>query len=255
MRLVYKLPVTVKVQCPPDAARVVFTVGGIKAEVDWQVDDHGYLSAVRLALLGQSVSDVEPLAPPPGSEETAFRVAAYIANSIRKQQTILDLIDPEDVRSGSPELQAETEDEKKQLATKLRSVSSRFGSKYLSKEAFVPDRLYLGKHERALAFYAHGLRAEDPFVKFELFYRVMECFFCRNVKNRAPEHLRKCPKFKGTDVTELVGRWVTLRHRSTHPWRQPELNRDDLRELLETREEARVMQGVACWLLENPPPK
>ena len=260
MRLVYKLPVRpgVKLQCRSDVAPVALTVGGIKAEVDWQVDDDGYLSGVRLALPGQGMTTSEPIEPLPGYLETAFRLAAYAANSIMKQ-TGRDPIDPDEVLRKSPELQAETEDEVTLLATKRKQRFLTMLLRASIDNTLYPERLVLsGAHERALALYADGMRADDPFVRFEMFYRVME-FFCPNPQNHAPQHLLNCPKFAGKRLEEMrdqVRNWTALRDRSTHPWPRGkrELHRDDLGELRRAREEAGVMQNVAAWFLENPPP-
>jgi hypothetical protein len=119
-------------------------------------------------------------------------------------------------------------------------------------------------HPSALALYAGGLRASDPFIRFEMFYRVMEYFFPnlekdQKTRNNLIRHLRNSPNFNGKTESEIRGQvksWVTLRNRSTHPYpkKVPTLPRDDLRALRGMREQEPGMQRVAGWLLDNPSP-
>jgi hypothetical protein len=256
LRLVYELTVKagVRVAFAPDPAPVMLALGAFKSEVTWRVEE-GHLSGARLALLEQSVSTAEPIKPLPGFEETAFRFAAYVANSILKQ-TGLDAIDAEAVLNRSPRLDAETEEERLLLVSKKQKIFARC-------DIFITGTLDVFKiadnvvHSSALALYADGLRATDPFVRFEMFYRAMEYFF-PNPQNAAPRHLRNCPDFSGKEECEIraqVRSWDKLRRRSVHPRprRDAALHRDDLRALHEVRFQEACIQRVARWLLDNPP--
>jgi hypothetical protein len=163
LRLVYELTVKagVKVAFTPEPAPVMLALGAIKSEVIWRVEE-GHLSGARLALLHQSVSTAEPIKPLPGFEETAFRFVAYVANSILKQ-TGLDVIDAETVINRSPKLEPETEEEKLLLTGKKQRV---FAREHIMLTGAL-DVFQIGDnvaHPSALALYADGLRAADPFV-------------------------------------------------------------------------------------------
>ena len=257
MKLIYELPVTTRVRLAFVPEPVPLVIGDIKSEVAWTAEEQ-YLSGVRLAFLEQSVSIVEPIRPLPDFEETAFRFAAYVANNIMKQ-TGLDAINVRAVLHRSPRLEPETEEELRLLSTRKQTVYAGATFEAVVTKPFdtfnIDDSV---AHPAALALYADGLRAADPFVRFEMFYRVMEYFF-PNPQNKAPRHLPNCPDFSGKEereIREQVRSWDELRRRSVHPRprRDLSLHRDDLRALHEVRKHEPGMERLARWLLDNPPP-
>jgi hypothetical protein len=258
LRLVYELPVTdrVRFKVAPDPGPL--DIGDTKSEVAWSIEGAD-LSGVTLVFPEQSVCTTDPIKPCPGFEETAFRFAAYVANSILKQ-TGRDVIDARAVLLRSPRLEAETDEETKLLATRRLTVFLGATMDAVGTKPFDPFEIgHDVAHPPALALYADGLRATDPFVRFEMFYRVMEYFF-PNPQNNAPRYLRNCLDFSGKqerDIREQVQSWHELRRRSVHPRPRGDLalHRDDLRALHEVRKHEPGMERVARWLLDNPPPK
>ena len=235
----------------------MLAIGGTKAEVTWRVEG-GHLSGARLALLKQPVSTAEPIKPLTGFEEAAFRLAAYVANNILKQ-TGYDAIDAGAILQGSPNLEPDTEEELTLLTCRKQTVFASATFDAVVTKAFDPSGIGADTaHASALALFADGLRATDPFVRFEMFYRVME-YFCPNPQNDAPRHLCNSPDFSGKVISEIrhqVRSWDKLRLRSVHPRPRgdPVLHRDDLRALHEVRMQEPSMQRVARWLLDNPAP-
>jgi hypothetical protein len=94
--------------------------------VIWEGNKENILDAIELRISNQPLKLDERgviLSSYPKLESLAYRLSAYIANSVYKQ-TGFDAIDPETVVGKTPELCGETTDEENMLASRGRTVGS-----------------------------------------------------------------------------------------------------------------------------------
>ncbi len=112
MEMNYRLPVKSDVDVPVQFGTPSINIDS--AEVSWEISTEGKLDAAVLRIPGQSLRFDDRgviLSTYPELESHAYRLSTYIANCLFKQ-TGFDAIYPETVLLRTPELRAETVEEK-----------------------------------------------------------------------------------------------------------------------------------------------
>jgi hypothetical protein len=256
MEVIYELPVKSEIEFPVRTGTPPIEING--ATVSWEVNEESNLDTVILRISHQPLRLDERgviLSPYPELESLAYRLTAYIANSVYKQ-TGFDAIDPETVVGKTPKLRGETAEEKMLLANRPSTVGSSLSVRYAIRGNFEPERYpQLYEHSPAVALYADALRVRSPFQQYELFYKVIEWFF---------------PKKKGQAFNKTVSAHAypidsrfcescikvlhDLRDRITHPHaHHGHVNPEDLQAVREVKNQIPLVRDLAILLFDDPP--
>src|SRR5829696_5194343 len=183
MEVIYRLPVTAQTELTVQAGTSPIEING--STVIWEVNEGSKLAAIELRISHQPIEFDEQgviLSTYPELETLAYRLSAYIANSVFKQ-TSYDVINPETVVGKTPELRAETADEETILAERMRTVGRALTLTWRIEGNFDPEEYpQLYEHSPAIALYADALRVTSPFQQYELLYKVIEHFFPKQGK-------------------------------------------------------------------------
>ncbi len=263
MEMTYRLPVKSGVNVPAQPG--ISSISLDSAEVSWETTQ-GKLSTVVLRIFGQRLRFDDRgviLSTYPELESHAYRLSTYIANCVFKQ-TGFDAIDPETVLLGTPELHAETAEEKDALTHHRRTVRIGKRALYNIHSHFEPEEYpTLFKHSAAVALYADGLRVRSPFQQYELFYKVIEYFFpnkdgssalsSKALDKAVSSHAHRFDdRFSEPQIKELR----ELRNRAIHPYTYPNIgphaNPEDLQALRKVEAALPLLRDLARLLLQYP---
>jgi hypothetical protein len=143
----------------------------------WVVDLEDKLEKVVLDVSGCPIKKDDRgaiLSSYPEIDAMAYNFAAYLANYIFIE-TGIDPFDPFSILSGSPELVAENEREEEEIQASKITAHSNFDGKCRILRKFEPTKCE-SNYERAIAIghFADALRSNNPFQKFECFFKVVE---------------------------------------------------------------------------------
>ena len=263
MEMIYRLPVKLGVDVPVQSGTSSISIDS--AEVSWEIAE-GKLNTVVLRIPNQPLRLDERgvvLSTYPELESHAYRLSTYIANCLFKQ-TGFDAIDPETVLLKTPELRAETAEEKDILTHRGNTVGTGNRMLYNIHGHFEPKEYpTIFKHSAAIALYADGLRAKSRFQQYELSFKVVEYFFPKkNGSSALPSKaLDKAVsghaypfdnRFSEPQIKELR----ELRSRSIHPYTYPDIgphaNPEDLQALRKVEASLPLLRDLARLLLQHP---
>lgn len=261
MKAVYRLPVRQGIVIPvPDGTPPIsfFDTDSFgDTKVSWKADSKGHLEFVELNIFGAQIQHAPNgaiLSSYPELEEFAFRVIAYVANSILIQ-TGFDAFDPANVLRGTPEIFPETSEEEVKFAKCPKTVGSAFTVDALISGNFRPMEYSAGfGHSAAVASYADGLRVSSPFQQYEQFYKVVGHFFTQegpDLDKAVSSHAsRYDPKYNQAQVEKLRD----LRNRCVHPKHSHgHVNPEDVASIREVKSALPIMRALARLLLCHPP--
>jgi hypothetical protein len=139
MEVIYELPVESEIELPVRTGTPPIEING--ATVSWEVNEESTLDTIVLRIPHQPLKFDERgviLSTYPELESLAYRLTAYIANSVFKQ-TGFDAINPETVVGLTPVLRGETAEEKRQLASCPRTAGAARSIRYDIRGNFEPE--------------------------------------------------------------------------------------------------------------------
>lgn len=112
-----------------------------------------------------------------------YLIANYIANRLRIEMRLVDIVDPTFILCQTPIIEVENEQEEA-LLNSIRLVDNgvMFGKAIPGQPVLIDTKTYSNDFDKSVVFvyYADGLRATNPGIQFELFYKVIEFFFEKN---------------------------------------------------------------------------
>lgn len=255
MRIIYHLPIKQGIKFSVPSLKQSIKIDDV--QVSWEVDNEGHLLFFKLGISG-----VEPRLNSEGAitstypeiKGKAFRVATYIANRFLCQ-TIVDAIDIEQIFSGSPETILETPDEEQKFSRHRRELWKEVSLPFDIQGSFKPDN-YSAEYiyDIAFSFYADGLRVMHPFVRYELFFKVIEYFFpFKNKKfnTKSSEYALQYDKRFDNHQIEVL---KNTRNRIMHPKASKgHLNPSDIDAVSEVRSHLVLLHDLVKILLKHPP--
>jgi hypothetical protein len=255
MRIIYHLPIKQGIKFSVPSLKPSIKIDDV--QISWEVDNEGHLLFFKLGISGVKPrlnSEGAISSSYPEIKGKAFSVATYIANRFLCQ-TIVDAIDIEQIFSGSPETILETPDEEQKFSCHQRELWNEVSLLYDIQGSFKPDNYsaeYI--HSIAFSFYADGLRVMHPFVRYELFFKVIEYFFPfegEKFDARVSKYaLRYDKRFDSCQIEELRN----TRNRIMHPKaNKGHLNPSDIDAVKEVRSYLDVLHDLVKILLEHPP--
>jgi hypothetical protein len=231
-----------------------FEIGNAIVSLD--ADEQGNLAAVKLELRGVTIeyTDNGRIDPSPAHlQNEAFRVASYLANRIFLQ-TSVDAFDPDDVLMGAPLVFPENLQEQDEFARTPRAMWKRVLVGFSVRGELDPAGFAVGfVHSTAYGHYAEAKRISNPFQKFELFFKVIECFFSEKgeaLDRAVSGHGATCDTSFPPDAVERLRH---LRNRVVHPQARlgharPERPED----LIEVTIALSHLDNLATFLINNP---
>ena len=189
-------------------------------------------------------------------KEKIYRIASYIANRMLIE-TRADIIDPDSIFYCSPVLEAENNDEGEFLSL-IKQIHSNciFGSLSVRQPVSINVQSYPACLHNSLIYnyYAEALRTNNPSTKYELFYKVIEYFFERDLKNSVGNVSSYCTPFDGQFDESTIQRLKDTRNRVTHPLAKlGHLNIENLSDLAIVQKELPIIMNLAKLLIDNPP--
>lgn len=256
----YVIPVVKEVSIPVSDDVVPITFNN-NCRVSWQKNADNNLENVILEILGQQIYRDQKgtiLSSYPQIDTIAYNMAVFLANNIFIQ-TSVHAIDPLVVLNHSLELIPESADEENALSNspKQAYASLKMSVNILGK--FEPKifESYLNI-STALAHFANGCRQNEPFVKFEQFYKVIESVFkkeqnehANNFDKRVSDHILQ---YDAHFIQDTLERLRQLRNRCVHPnARQGHLSPEDLVAVRDIKSSLSEIQQLAKLSLDHPP--
>lgn len=183
MKAVYRLPVKQGIVIPVSDETPLTSFCNLK--VNWKVDSEGHLNSVELEILGAQIQhnpNGAILCSSPELEDFAFRVIAYIADSILFQ-TGVDAIDPNFVRHVTPCILPETPDEKEEFAKNpKRTVRNTFTVDAILRKEICPldgkkievlARDFSRLNELYYMAFRFAIRESDPVSRYLFLYNIL----------------------------------------------------------------------------------
>jgi hypothetical protein len=256
MEVIYELPVESEIELPVRTGTPPIEING--ATVSWEVNEESTLDTIVLRIPHQPLKFDERgviLSTYPELESLAYRLTAYIANSVFKQ-TGFDAINRETVVGLTPVLRGETAEEKRQLASCPRTAGAARSIRYDIRGNFEPEaypRLY--EHSPAVALIADALRVRSPFQQYELFYKVIEWFFPKK-KGQAFHKAVSAHAYPidSRFCESCIKALYDLRNRITHPHaHHGHVNPEDVQAVREVKNHILLVRDLAMLLFEYPP--
>jgi len=234
-----------------EGCRVSFiTEGGVIKSVSISVAGMDIIDnlANKTALVEQLIRD--------DVKEKVYRIACYIANRILIE-TNTDIIDPNLIFCYSPVLEAENNDEGDYLKT-INQIQSncKIGSLNTRQPVSIELQSYptCSHNSPIYNYYAEALRTNNPATKYELFYKVVEYFFEKDLKNSVGNVSSYCMPFDGRFDANTIQRLKDTRNRVTHPVAKlGHLNMEKLSDLAIVQKELPIIMDLAKLLIDNPP--
>lgn len=249
-----KQPISVPEDIPE---RTVFG----KLQIHWVQEERGRLSKVYIDVIDNQIRyDKEENISPcdPEVEAKVFNAAYLVANSIFLQ-TGVQPFDPQNILATSPEMIAETKDEKFELQENPKIAFSKIDGKITIVDKFDPSIcLAYFNISSAIAHFSNGCREQISTIKFEQFYKVIESLFEKgNRENaddfdkRVSDHLMPFDPQFTQDSLQVLRR---VRNRCVHPNANlGHLSPDDIAAMREVNEYLKNIEKVAKILINNPP--
>ena len=239
------------------------TVNPFKIEelvVHWKIDEDNNLLKIFLDITGQKIrpDDIGRISSSyPVIEAKAFNAACFLSNSIYTQTSIY-AFDPHQILQKSPELIAETEEEKEELRKRPITAFASLGGRCRILGKFDPD-IYQNyyNHNIALAHYSLGCQQKEPSIKFEQYYKVIEEIFSKRQNEpaevfdkRVSDHISK---FDSQVTQDLMKNLRQIRNRCIHPTAHlGHLSPDDIIAVHQINSFLGVMHKIARLSLDNP---
>lgn len=255
MKAFYRIPIKAGGGVPVTTKIAPVQIGN--AKIDWEMDGNNKLSSIGLTiseaeLRRDSVGVIH--ATYPELEETAFKAATYIANSILLHAGA-DVIDPEFVLLNTPELFPQTAEEETLFASSpkrceiaLRALVVSWG--VLSSNEWVPGF----EHSAALASFADGIRVSSPFLRYEQFYKVIEHFFSGEREELDEAVSSYASSHDPTFTKKLIEALRKLRNRCVHPQaRHGHVSPESVASLSEVKSRLPQLESLARLLFRFPP--
>lgn len=251
MKLLYLIPAVQQsradVASPPDP----LILNG--AKVSWILNPANELDAIQIELSGVQLALNERNvidSSTPSAEETAYQIACYVSDRILVQ-TGADAIDPEVVFLGAPRLEPETDEEATLLKTHPHTVWMSVQMRSLTKNHLDPTDFSRGYFaSKAFGHLADSRRVAHDFQKYELLYKVLECFG----KGTGEAFDRSISALTGLPLLELKPLRL-LRNRVVHPDSEQHIHRADRVGTSEIRAALPKLENAALKLLRELPPR
>lgn len=193
----------------------------------------------------------------PELDAIAFNFATFLSNSIFIQ-TSIDPFDPFSILSTSPELIPQSPDEEEMIKLSKITAHSSFDGKFKILGKFDPEQ-YATNFKRSVpvAYFSEALRANNPFQKFECFFKVIESLFQKKKNEKAKSFDLRISEystqFDKQFTTNVIRNLRQLRNRCVHPDNNSHLSPEDLESFYLIRIELKTLQKLARLLLDNPP--
>jgi len=186
-----------------------------------------------------------------------YLIANYIANRLRIEIRLVDIVDPSFMLCQTPIIEAETEQEEA-LLNSIRLVDNgvMFGKAIPGQPVLIDLKTYSEDFCRSMVFvyFADGLRATNPGIKYELFYRVIECFFEKDKVLSTQEVASYCEKIDSRFGFETIKELRAIRNQLTHPHAElVHLSTDNLLDLAKIQTKIPLIKDLAKLLINNPP--
>lgn len=244
-----------QVTVPKDT--IPISINGCK--VSWDINDNEKLEKIIIDISGFPIKLDERgiiLSSYPEIDTIAFNLAAFLSNSIFIQ-TSIDAFDPFSILTASPELIPESDEENKTInETKIGAYSS-FDAKIKILGKFDPE-VYVSKFNTsvAVAQFAAAWRSNNPFQKFECFFKVVESILKKGKHEKAHDfdiRLSKYAiKFDKQFTKDVIENLRRSRNRCAHPDNPAHLSPDDINAYYMIRRELKTIERLAKLLLNNP---
>lgn len=258
MKVIYSLLAEPRV--PLKAVAHPVTISGV--QINWQIDGNE-ITGVQLIISGKTIRPSSKsgtiISYQPDLEVLAFQIASFVTDQIYVQ-TGIDAFRPSAVIGNSPVLEPETPAEEQMLKlsaqTHQRSISA---SAALCESYDTSSLAGTYRYATAIAHLARALRAYDPFVKYEEFYKVVEYFWpLKDVAFDAAVSTYAAPK-DPLFAERKIKRMRLLRNRIIHPGHAPghaprHMEPHSLRNINEVKTELGDIERLAKFLVRMPPP-
>jgi hypothetical protein len=253
MKAVYRVEATtpIPVSVPP----VPVNAGGVP--VEWEVEE-AHVIAMRFTVAGAQLQR-DPtsgaiLTATPELEAEAFRIVTYVANSIFIQ-TGLDAFDPYSIVGNSAlDVMPETAEEDAEFQRDARRTATRSVRLRANVSRIFDPSTYTDNVENwpALADYADALRMQNPFLKYEQLYKVVE-YFSGRAEGAAFDH--KISAMEPSFTEREIGLLRELRNRSIHaePRRGTHLSPQNIQDVGAVLQAMPRLQVLAWRLLQSVP--
>lgn len=254
MKAAYTLEPRPGVVLPVPKGTLPLKIDGVL--VEWRVDEEDNLVAAVMQIQGLKMSftsegRIDPA--PMELQEHAYLMAIYVANQIYLQ-TSMDVIDPEQVLLGAPEVFPESPDEEAEFKRTPRTVWKSFRIGWSVRGKLDPASYgALYDHSSAYSYYADAMRTTSPFQQIELLYKVVEYFFSEDgaaldaaVSSHVALHdLRFTPA--------LIKELRELRNRIVHPRaRRGHANPERVKDLREAHAHVKDLRELVVLLFKHP---
>ncbi len=193
----------------------------------------------------------------PELDAIVFNFASFLSNSIFIQ-TSIDPFDPFSILSSSPELIPQSPEEERMIKSSKITAHNSLDVKWKILGRFDPTP-YVGnfKNSIAVAHFSEALRSNNPFQKFECYFKVIESLFEKKKNEKAKSFDLRISEysiqFDKQFTVNIIKNLRQLRNRCVHPDNSSHLSPEDLESFYLIRAELKTIHKLARLLLDNPP--
>jgi hypothetical protein len=227
-------------------------------EITFDIDGESILKEIAFTVKGIEISytnDEAIITDIPSIKERVFKVCSYLANKALIESSS-ELGDPKNILMTSPEVLAETEEERaifqKMPRRKIQSIPL---SSIFTKSLDLTEYTVGYRKSEVYSTFSDALRVNDEFLQFQQLYKVIEhCFngVGEKLDKKVSAFLLQYDSYFTQDVIKGLR---DLRRRMVHPdARGGHIIREKYSVYIgEIREKYKVLHKACCILLEHAP--